>query len=178
MIEQMIIDTKAAKPYIDSVKQRLAPHIPKTGETLNATGVVEPNKQVEIWARVVVMRFDPVEEVKNKENFDGITKYIKGSELGPKIQGIFVLGMMGEIGARRIDDVIRELNSDDPYVVYTAVTALVQMGTAAKPAIPELEKLKMRGKDADEKKYYAMLADEAIKAIKDPPKAPDPKEKK
>lgn len=176
-IERLIIDPVAAKPYIDAVKKRLAPHVPKPGETLNATGVVEPNKQVEIWARVVLMRFDPKDEV-NKENLDGVAKYIKGSEYGPKIQGIAVLGLMGEIGARRIDDVIRELTNEDPYVVFTAVTALVQMGTAAKPAIPELEKLKMRGKDADEKKYYTSLADEAIKAIKDPPKAPDPKEKK
>ena len=170
-IERMIIDTVATKPYIDAVKKRLAPHVPKAGETLNATGVVEPNKQVEIWARVVLMRFDPVDEV-NKENLDGVTKYIKGPELGPKIQGMYVLGMLGEIGARRIDDVVRELANEDPYIVYNAATALAAMGPAAKPAIPELEKLKMRGKDEDEKKYYTMLADEAIKAIKDPPKAP------
>ncbi len=175
-IEIMVPDTPAAKKYLEAVRKRLAPHTPRPGEAMNPTGVVEPNKQVEIWARVVMMRFDPADEI-NKENLDGIARYIKEEEVGPKIQALTVLGMLGDAGAKRIDDVVNALLSEDPYVVYTAATSLASMGTAAKPAIPALEQLRTRGKNEDEKKYYTMLADEAIKTIKDPPKSPMPGEK-
>lgn len=178
MVEVHVPDQAAAKKYLDAVKRRLAPYAPKPGEPkTNDTGVAESNKQVEIWARVVLMRFDPADEV-NKENLDAITKYLKGTDYAAKVQALFVLGLLGEYGARRIDDVIRELADDDPYIVYAALTALAKMGEKAKPAIPDIEKLRDRGKTEEEKKYYVMIADEAIKVIKDPPKAPDPKEKK
>lgn len=167
MIEQNVTDTKAAAVYVAAIKKRLAP--PPKGMEGTPTGLVEPNRQVEVWARVAVMRFDPTEV--NAENLDGIAKYTNGSDYGAKIQALTALGLMGEMGARKIDDVVKALGSDDPTVVYTAVSALAAMGPAAKPAIPELERLKTRGKDG-ENKYYRTLADEAIKVIKAPPGGP------
>jgi HEAT repeat protein len=170
-IDVFATDAKAAEPFVKLLKARLVP-LKKTVES-NATGLVEPNRQVEIWARVAVMRFDAAEI--NAENLDGIAKYVHGSDYGAKIQALAALGMLGETGARRIDEVVKALASDDASVVFSAVSALVSMGPAAKPAIPELEKLKARGKTEDEKKYFKMLSDESIKAIKDSDKPRDKK---
>ena len=171
-IDVYATDAKATEPFVKLIKARLAPS-PKKGGEAPPTGLVEPNRQVEIWARVALMRFEPAEI--NAENLDGIAKYIHGTDYGAKIQALAALGMLGDVGARRIDDVVKALAADDPTVVYGAVSALASMGPAGKPAIPELEKLKARGKTEDEKKYYKILSDEAIKAIKESDK---PKDKK
>lgn len=169
LIEVPATDAKTAEPFVRLIKMRLAPA--KKGEN-SATGLVEVNRQVEIWARVALMRFD---EKEINENLDAITKYIHGSDRGGKIQALAALGMLGPVGARRIDDVVKALESDDPEVVFAAVSALVGMGPLAKPAIQFVEMLKGRGKTADEKKFYNALAEEAIKAIKESDKPPEKK---
>jgi HEAT repeat protein len=165
-IDQPVTDKALAEPYAKAIKARLAP-VKKT-DPPTPTGLVESSAQVEIWTRVALMRFDSTEI--NPENLDGISKYVSGSDYGAKIQALAALGILGEIGARRLDKVVEALSSEDPSVVYAALTALVMMGPAAKPAIPEIEKLKTRGKDEKENKEWRALAEAAIQAIKDPPK--------
>jgi HEAT repeat protein len=152
-IDQPVPDPKAAKVYLDRIKARLAPQ-PKPSEG-NVTGLVEPNRQVEIWGRVVLIRFDPATEI-TPENLDGIARYISGSDYGAKIQALAALGVLGEIGSRRIDEVVKVLTSDDLSLVSTAVAALVSMGPAAKPAIPDLEKLE---------KKFEQMRDERVKKL-------------
>src|SRR5262249_51870206 len=164
MINQGVPDPKAAKVYIDRIKARLAPQSkPPAG---NATGLVEAHRQVEIWARVVLMRFDR-DEITN-ENLDGIARYIGGPDYGAKIQALAALGLLGEFGAKRIDEVVKALHSDDLSVVSAAVTSLVAMGPAAKPAIPDLEKLEKKFeqmRDERVKKLPANLTAEQVKQL-------------
>lgn len=180
----MKVDEKAVEGYVKLIKSRLLPYKaePGTKEPESPTGLMERDRQVEIFARFTLMRFE-LKEI-NDENVKGITKYIvvENKDSGPKLQALNALGMMGEFAARAIDDVAKALNDEDPRVVTTAVSVLVAMGKKAEPALDLLEKLKTRGSKEGEKdakdyprKYYEDLAKEAIKAIKEakpPPKLP------
>jgi HEAT repeat protein len=147
-------DEKAAAAHVAAVKARLG---------LAGGKPLEHDRQVEIWGRLVLMRFDPKEV--NDANLAAIARHISGPDVGAKLQAINALGLLGEAGAKKIDDVVRALADPDPLVVETAVAALVKMGPAARGAIPDLEKLKARGTRKEEKEFYQNLADAAIKMI-------------
>jgi HEAT repeat protein len=122
--------------------------------------LVERDKQVELWVRFVLMRFDTKEI--NDENLGAIAKAISHPDQGPRIQALAILGMTGEFGAKKIDDIIKALGDDDLLVVQSAISSLATLGYNAKPALPELRKL-VTHKDVDTKK----MAAEAVKFITD-----------
>ena len=168
------VDEKAVEGYVKSIKTRLLPYKAEVGskDRESPTGLIERDRQVEIFARLALMRLDPKEV--NDDNLSGIAKYIAtpGNDSGPKRQALNALGMMGEASSRKINDVLRALDDENPGVVTEAVTTLVMMGKEGKPAIEFLEKLKLRGSKKDEKdskdlpkEYYVDLATRAIKAI-------------
>ena len=113
----------------------------------------EPDKQLEIWCRVVLMRFDPKEIT--PANLGAIAKHInpKG-ELGPKLQGLQALALFGERADQQINDVVSVLDDDDTLVVGTALGTLASMGIKATGAIPELQKME---------KKWVKLRDERMK---------------
>ena len=100
----------------------------------------EKDKQVEIWARLVLMRFDPKEI--NDENLDAITRYLTGADDGVKLQALQALGLVGEGASKKLNDVLRLL--DDPKAPYQvtvhAIQVMAAMGAGAKPALPDLGK--------------------------------------
>jgi len=178
----MKVDEKAIEVHAKAIKSRLAPYkaVPGTKEREPVTGLMERDRQVEIFARLALMRLD-VKEI-NDENLNGIGKYVtQPGDSGPKLQALQALGLMNEFASRKINDVCKALEDEDPNVASSAVMTLVAMGKEAKPAIEFLEKLKKRGskkgdKDAKDlpNEYYADLATRAIKAINEA-KAPIPK---
>jgi HEAT repeat protein len=169
-------DTKAIEGYVKNIKTRLLPYKAEVGtkDPDSETGLVERNPQVEIFARLALMRLDPTNEI-NDENLNAIAKYItKGNNSGPKIQALSALSYLHERASKKINDVVRALEDEDPYVVTNAVYTLVAMGDEGKPAIEFLEKLKLRGSKKGEEKpkdmpkeYYENLATQAIKLIKE-----------
>jgi hypothetical protein len=170
-------DDKALAGHISRIKARLQPwkHEPGSHETEPLTGLVERDRQVEIFARLALMRLDPVREL-NDANLSGISKYAiaPGTDTGPKVQALSALAMMGESAAKKIDDVARAMSDENPSVATAAVMALVAMGPAAKPYAELVEKLKTRGSKKDEKdpkdypnEAWVKLADDALKAIKE-----------
>jgi HEAT repeat protein len=159
-------DEKAVAVYAGMIKKRLAPAPPpKAGETPSPTGLVERDKQVEIMARLVLMRFDTKEP--SDEHLSAIAKYVNDTEVGPRLQALNVLGLLGQNGAKKIDDVVRALTAEESDVVVAAVTTLVQFGPVSKAAIPAVERLRTRGATKEEKEYWQKLTDDAVKAIRD-----------
>ena len=73
---------------------------------------MEKDKQVEIWARLVLMRFDPKEI--NDDNLDAFARHLTGAEVGVKIQALNAIGMMGELAAKKLDAVLPVLNDEEP----------------------------------------------------------------
>jgi len=153
------VDAKTVAVLVAAIKKQL---LPAPG---SPTGVVEKDKQVDVLARMALMRLDPKEY--NDDNLNAVAKYIAGPDTGPKLQALNVLGLMGDAGAKRIDDVVKALSAADPEVAAAAVKALVQIGDKAKGAIPFIEKLKDRPGTKEEKEFWARLTDQAVKLIKE-----------
>ena len=167
------LDMKGVAAHVTSLRKRLAPAPSRPGEK-SSSGLVERDKQVELWLRLVLMRFDTKEIA--DENLNVIGRAVGSSEHGARIQALAILGMMGEVGAKRLDDITRALTSDDLEILQSALSALASLGVNAKPALPEVRKL-LTHKDENVKK----MAAEVIKYLTDakPPAAevPPPKKK-
>jgi HEAT repeat protein len=146
------IDTKSAKVIIDYMKHRV-------GDPKTKTPGLEKDKQVEIWARLVLMRFDAKEI--NEENLEAFARYLTGSEVGVKIQALQAIAMMGETGAKKLDAVVRLLSEKDQPLQLTVATVQVlqAMGAGAKPALPDLRKFA-----AETKKEAATKKDQEKKS--------------
>jgi HEAT repeat protein len=128
---------------------------------------VETDPQVEIWCRVVLMRFDPKEL--NDDNLKAIARHLTPTApAGPKVQALQALGLFGEESGSRVDDVVGVLVDKDPLVLTATLSTLAGMGVKARPAIPELKKTeqvlaKMRDDKLKEPEIVKLLA-----KIKDP----------
>ena len=154
------LDMKGVAAHVTALRKRLAPAPSRPGEK-TSSGLVERDKQVEIWLRLVLMRFD-VKELTADENLNVIGRAVGSSDHGARIQALAILGMMGEVGAKRLDDITRVLTTDDLEVVQAALGALASLGVNAKPALPEVRKL-LTHKDEGIRKMTA----EVIKYITD-----------
>jgi HEAT repeat protein len=128
------IDTKSAEVIIKSMKLRV-------GDPKAKTTGLEKDKQVEIWARLVLMAFDPKEI--NDDNLDAIAKYLTGAEPGVRVQALQAMGLLGEKASRKLTDVVRLMEEKEAPVAQTvaAVQVLMAMGAGAKPAVPNLKKM-------------------------------------
>jgi hypothetical protein len=157
---------EAVKGFVAAIRKRITPN--KSGKA------PETEKPVEIWARVALLRLDPKEV--NDENLSAIARHLSPAEkdLVAKLQALTAFTLMGDVAAKKINDITRALDDTHPVIVEAALKALVAMGPEAKGAIPNIETLKVRGKEKEEKEMYARWADDAIKMIK-MAKAPDKK---
>ena len=127
-------DTKSVDIIIKHMRARV-------GDPKNKLQPTEKDKQVEIWARLVMMRFDPKEV--NDENLDAFARYLTGADLGAKIQALQAIAMIGEGASKKVTDVVRVMEEKDAPVTMLigAIQALASMGVGAKPALPNLKKM-------------------------------------
>jgi HEAT repeat protein len=139
------VDTKSADVIIKYMKLRV-------GDPKAKTVGLEKDKQVEIWARLVLMAFDPKEI--NDDNLDAIARYLSGAEPGIRIQALQAMGLLGEKASRKITDVVRLLEEKEAPLAQTvaSVQVLMAMGAGAKPAVPNLTKMLNEKKKALEAK--------------------------
>ncbi len=144
------IDDKTP-PKFDPVGSKVVADAMRNRVGLGKGKALETDRQLEIWCRVVLMRFD--EKEINDVNLGAISRYIdpKG-ELGPKLQALQALALFGENAGSQVDAVVRVLDDNDALVMNTALGTLAGMGVKAQGAIPELEKLEKKWADLREKK--------------------------
>jgi len=112
---------------------------------------VETDPQVEIWCRVVLMRFD--EKEITDDNLKAIARHLdpKG-ELGVKLQALQALALFGEMAGSQVDAVVQVVDDPEPVVVVQALTTLARMGVKAQGAIPRLEALEKKWAELRDKK--------------------------
>ncbi len=131
------IKTEDAARIVKFMKARVGDPTTKPKPTLG----LEKDKQVEIWARLVMMRFDPKEI--NDDNLDAFAKHLTTPEVGVKVQALQAIGMIGEAAGKKVDAVARLLSEKNQPMQLTLVTVqtLASMGAGAKPAIKDLKEL-------------------------------------
>ena len=102
---------------------------------------LERDKQVEIWARLVLMSFDPKEV--NDDNLNAFARYLTGAEPGVKVQALNAMGICGELAAKKLNDVVRVLEEKNARLDQTVacLKVLAAIGAGAKPALPNLQKM-------------------------------------
>lgn len=129
------LDKGAAKSVADFMRERLG--------LIKAKSVaLEPDAQLQIWCRVVLMRFDP-EEITDA-NLSAISRHTAAPEAGPKVQALQALALFGEQAGSQVDAVVRVLDDTDPQVLGLGISALASMGVKATGAVAELEKLEKK----------------------------------
>ncbi|VTT99283.1 hypothetical protein : [Gemmataceae bacterium] len=143
-----VINQKSADFVAEAMRNRLG-----KGKSKD----LEPDKQLEIWCRVVLMRFDPKEI--NDENLTAIARHCSAKDDGPKVQALQALAIFGEQAGGKVDAVVSVLDDDNPLVLSTALTALASMGAKAQGAVGELEKA--------EKKWEKLRQERLAENLKD-----------
>jgi hypothetical protein len=145
-------------------------------------GAVETDKQIEIWCRVVLMRFDQ-KELATDAHLQAIAKNLGDTEVGPQIQALQALTLFGERSAVVISDVLKAIKVDDPAVktiadfeptvFATALATLASMGEKAKGTASHLQRIEQklekmreeRKKDPELQKLIANLKPDDLKLV-------------
>ncbi len=151
-------------PAVDT--PNLAKYVAPMKARLGVNG--EKEKQIEVWCRLAVMRFDK-DEV-NDANLTALANLVAtGADAAVKIHALNALAMLGEFAAPKIEKVKDALRAGEPGVVDAAVKALVAMGPKGKPAIPAIKEA-LAGRTEE---YFKKLSEDAVKAL-EAAKGPEP----
>jgi HEAT repeat protein len=140
----------------------------RIGDPKTKTEAKEKDKQVEIWARLVLMRFDPKEV--NEENLDALANCLTDPDIGVKVQALQAISIIGQGASKKLSSVVRVLEDKTaPFPVTVAsIQVLMTMGAGAKPALPNLQKMaNERKKELDAKKIELAKNDKDLKLIAD-----------
>jgi hypothetical protein len=127
------VDAKSAAVVIKQLKLRV-------GDPKQKLVGLEKDKQVEIWGRLVLMRFDPAEI--NEDNLEALARHLTTPVVGVRVQALQAIAFLGPVGAKKLDAVVRILwEKDQPVELVVATLAVLRaMGAEAKPSLPELRK--------------------------------------
>jgi len=150
-----VIDQVGADVVANNMRYRLG-----VGPGKAVAGGKEMDRQLEIWCRVVLMRFD--EREITPQNLDEIGKHLDPdpkAELGPKLQALQALALFGERAAGQLDNVLKVINDGDPLVVNTAMGCLGSMGVKAQGALNDLQKLEKKWEKLREERLAENLKD-------------------
>lgn len=145
------INQKAADFVAEAMRTRI-------GGGKSKAAPAELDKQLEIWCRVVLMRFDPTHEI-NDENLGAIARHCAAKDDGPKVQALQALAIFGEQAGPKVDAVVSVLDDENPLVLSTALTALASMGVKAQGAVGELEKAEKKWAELQQKRLAENLKD-------------------
>jgi HEAT repeat protein len=146
--EPPVIDTKKAGDVVKAMKIRVGDPGAKP-----PTHGLEKDKQVEIWARLVIMRFDPVNEI-NDANIDALAKHLASTDVNVKAQALQALLIVGEEAGKKWKDVVTIMEDKTAPAPLTlgAIQTLMAMSAGGKPALPALKKMLEDKKSEFEKK--------------------------
>lgn len=132
----------AIKPFLDAVNKQLK---------------LEKTPSIQVWLLVLSMLYDGT--LLTDTTIQKVAEYIRGTDYDARAAALRALGMIGERSKVAIPSVIPVLKEESETTV-EAIQMLAALRTAAREALPELEKLKA-SKDPDLK----ALATEAVEII-------------
>jgi HEAT repeat protein len=102
------------------------------------------DKTVQIWAQVALMRLERVTE----EHVHAITTSLKASDSSTRIQAATALQNLGiEHADLWLNDLRDALGDKDPDVVFAVLRTLMDLGPAAKEALPDVQKVAAGSKE-------------------------------
>ncbi len=117
----------------------------------------EQDKAIQVWLNVLVMLYDGSQLTETM--IKKIANYIPAEDAGGRIAALRALGLLNERSKPFVPIMIEALKSDDAVIVVEAMNALAALEMVARPAIPELEKIKTTTKDESLKDLAAQAID-------------------
>jgi hypothetical protein len=128
--EPIEVDEKLARITADHMRERLGTVKSKTG--------TETDRQIEMWCRLILLRFDSKEEI--DPHLALVVAHLNDTEQAVKLQAMQILTMLGPLAARgkTIDLVVKQLDEKEAAIQLAALQVLTAMGEKAAPAKPAL----------------------------------------
>ena len=135
-------------------------------DAATAAQKTEKDKSVQIWLMMLIMRYDG-SQLKD-ENIKLIVNHIDGADVAARLHALSAVGMLGEKAKPFIGKVTGVLTTNDPPSIGAALSTLAALGDVARPALPELEKLKT---DTKNEELKALVTQTISAILKQPPPA-------
>jgi hypothetical protein len=145
---------KSIKPYFDAVTKKL--------ET-------ETDAAAKVWLMMTLMTYDA--RSFNDTTISKVADFINGKDVSGKVAALRALALLGDKAKPALQTMIGALKFPETELVVETMIALSALKTAAKDALPELERIK-----AGPDEYLRNVATAAIEIIsgKKNPAAPAP----
>lgn len=105
----------------------------------------EKDKAIQVWLQVLVMLYDGSQLT--EATIKKIADYIPAVDVGGRIAALRALALLNERSKPFVPIMVDALKSDDTSTVVEAMNALAALEMVARPALPELEKIKATSKD-------------------------------
>jgi HEAT repeat protein len=135
----------------------------------------EKDKAIQVWLTVLLMLYDGSQFTET--TIKKIADHIPGADANARIAGLRALGLFDEKSKTFLPIMTEALKHEDPVTVIEAINALAALDMHARPALPELEKLKAATKD-ETIKAMTVAAIDIITGKKPVAPAPPPPPKK
>lgn len=134
----------------------------------------EREKAIQVWLRLLLMLYDGSQLT--EASIKKIAEYVPADDVGGRVAALRALALLNDRAKPFVPIITDALKSADPTTVYEAISALAALDELARPALPELEKLKATSKD-EAVKYFAGQAIDMISGKKPdgPLQPPQPK---
>jgi HEAT repeat protein len=128
--------------------------------TLDGVVSKEKDKSIVLWARVCIIRNSPDGLKGNEHHLDAIAKVLQAPEAAGRLEACQALGVLGEDGQGKLDDLIKIINNggEEPIVVAAAIMAVAAMPDKSAVTVPILQQVMANHKNEDVKK----VAKEAV----------------
>ncbi|QEL18080.1 HEAT repeat domain-containing protein [Limnoglobus roseus] len=137
----------------------------------------EKDKAIQVWLNVLLMLYDGSQL--NDATIKKIADFIPAADVGGRIAALRALALLNERSKPFVPIMVDALKSDDTGTVAEAMNALAALEMLARPALPELEKIKATSKDEGLKDLAGQAIDiiSGKKAAAPAPVAPPPVKK-
>ncbi len=129
----------------------------------------EKDKSIQVWLTVLLMLYDGSQFTET--TIKKIADHVPGADANARVAALRALGLLDEKAKSFLPVMQDALKNEDPVTVIEAINALAALDMHARPAIPDLEKLKATTKD-ETIKAMATAAIDIIQGKK--PAAPVP----
>ncbi len=131
----------------------------------------ETDPSIQVWLTVLLMLYDGSQFTET--TIKKIADHISGKDDNARLAALRALGLFDEKSVSFLPVITGALTHPDPITVIEALNTLAALGTHARKAIPDLEKLKMTSKDETIKAMATQTID--IIQGKKPEAVPPPK---
>lgn len=138
-----------------------APQVKNWRTSLETAIKTEKDKSVALWARVVLLKNDPLGIKANEAHLSVVSALLTADEAGGRLEACQALGVLGDDVRFKVKDLLDVITNpkEESEVVSAAIQAVSGMKSQAAITIPVLQKVKETHKNEDVRKLAGEVLD-------------------